>query len=106
MKALIPFALTIMALLLVACGGQANASATAHAAGCAVEVFEEAPSGATENLGTVRARCSDDVSDTECLRQLQDAVCAMGGNVVWGVRMPPRIVDGRKQLSARAAKRK
>jgi hypothetical protein len=102
MKGLIPFALCLSATLALACGRDANAPAP----GCVVEVFEEAPTGATDNLGTVSARCSEDVSDAECLRQLQDEVCAMGGNVVWGVRMPPRVVEGKKLLSARAAKRK
>lgn len=96
--------LTLCGALLVATAGcrQANAAGP----GCAVEVFADAPSGSTDNIGPVRARCSDDVSDADCLRQLQDEVCAMGGNVVWGVQMPPKVVDGSKQLSGRACKRK
>jgi hypothetical protein len=65
-------------------------------------VFQEAPTVATENIGPVRARCGDTVSDNDCLRTLQDAACRLGADVLWGVN-DPEIRDGKKYLTGRAA---
>ena len=73
--------------------------------GCTVEVFHEiAPTKQTENIGPVRASCTELVSKDDCLRTLQDQVCKLGGDVVWGVEPEPVIRNGRKTLSGRAAK--
>lgn len=97
--------------LLLACGGgggsgRGAADLPARGAGCPVDVVPGAPAFSTQNIGTVVARCTGDIDDVACLRQLQDEVCALGGDVVWGVSMPPKVVDGGKQLSGRAAKRR
>lgn len=73
--------------------------------GCAVEVFhDQAPTMATDNIGTVNANCTDLTSDQDCLRTLKDQVCKIGGDVVWGVEPTPTIKNGRKLLNGRAAK--
>jgi hypothetical protein len=56
--------------------------------GCAVQVFEDAPPMPTENIGPVAAACSPDDSREVCLRELEDQVCLMGGDVVWQVDGP------------------
>jgi hypothetical protein len=89
-------------------------SMTAHAAhsadknwapraeGCDVKVYRDAPSSPAENIGPVDAVCGLDVSDADCLRQLEDETCKLGGDVVWGVGDP--VVSGvKKRLSGRAA---
>jgi hypothetical protein len=58
----------------------------------------------TANIGTVSARCDESLTDRDCLRQLQDEVCALGGNIVWGVKLPPKEHEGKKVLSGRAAR--
>lgn len=97
--------------LLVACGGGAGGGGRAadfppRPRNCPVEVLESSPASPTQNIGTAVARCTADIDDAACMRQLQDEVCALGGDVVWGVSMPPKVVDGGKQLSGRAAKRR
>jgi hypothetical protein len=57
----------------------------------------------TENIGGVTAVCTETLSDEECLRQLKDEVCKLGGDVAWGVPAKPTLEGGKKRLSARAA---
>jgi hypothetical protein len=71
--------------------------------GCSVRVFPDAPSIPTDNLGTVRASCSADISDADCLRTLEDQVCRLGGDVVWGVPAQPSKTDAGSRWSGRAA---
>jgi hypothetical protein len=56
--------------------------------GCAVQVFTDSPPGATENIGAVSAICNEDDSSEVCLRELQDQVCLLGGDVLWQVDGP------------------
>src|SRR6185312_14379351 len=51
--------------------------------GCPVQVFEDAPPFPTENIGPVAAKCSADDTREVCLRELEDQVCLMGGDVLW-----------------------
>jgi hypothetical protein len=70
--------------------------------GCAVQVFTDAPTGRTENIGPVTALCSEDDSREVCVRELQDQVCSLGGDVLWQVDGPVR--EGNKQrMHGRAA---
>jgi hypothetical protein len=56
--------------------------------GCAVQVFRDAPPPRTENIGTVTAFCSEADSGDACLRELEDQVCLLGGDVLWQVDGP------------------
>ena len=71
--------------------------------GCDVEIFQEAPTAATENIGPVSSSCDESVSDEDCLRTLKDEACKLGANVVWGVEPKPRMDLGKKKFSGRAA---
>lgn len=88
----------------VACGGGGPPSKYPPLPeGCKVQVFKDAPRLETDNIGTVSASCGDTVSDEDCLRTLQDEVCKLGGDVVWGVPDKPTLENGKKKYSARAA---
>jgi hypothetical protein len=70
--------------------------------GCTVQVFADAPPMQTENMGPVTALCAQDDSKDVCLRELQDQVCLLGGDVLWQVDGPS--VEGNKQrMHGRAA---
>jgi hypothetical protein len=70
--------------------------------GCAVQVFSDAPPRPTENIGPVSAVCAEDDSREVCLRELQDQVCLLGGDVLWQLEGPAR--QGNKQrMAGRAA---
>jgi hypothetical protein len=74
--------------------------------GCVVQVFIDAPPIATENIGAVIALCSPDDSRDTCLRELEDQVCKLGGNVLWQVEgpTPADTPEGSKQrMRGRAA---
>ena len=95
-----------LACALVACGGSGNGSKwPSRADGCTVQVFQNAPTTQTENIGPVTSSCDDQspTSKTDCLRELQDQVCKLGGDVVWGVDPEPEHVDGKWKYSGRAA---
>jgi hypothetical protein len=86
-------------------GHAAHASRTTYAPrgeGCEVKVYGTNPTVPTENIGRVSASCGLDVSDADCLRKLEDQVCTLGGDVVWGVA-PPLVEDAKKKLAGRAA---
>jgi hypothetical protein len=42
----------------------------------------------TRNIGSVIAQCADTDSRDTCLRELEDQVCLLGGDVVWQVEGP------------------
>jgi hypothetical protein len=71
--------------------------------GCAVQVYasDSAPLR-TENIGAVEASCDADDSKDVCLRELEDQVCQLGGDVLWQVEGPVQNGD-RKQMRGRAA---
>jgi hypothetical protein len=91
-------------LALVACGAApvTDPRFPPRPVGCPVKWFNGSPSMATENIGAVSARCSEFVSDEDCLRTLQDEVCKLGGDVVWGVSKL-QMEDGKKRVNGRAA---
>jgi hypothetical protein len=75
-------------------------------AGCDVKVFVDAPPMQTENIGEVVALCSLDDSREVCLRELEDQVCKVGGNVAWQIEGPAPIATSngdRQRMRGRAA---
>jgi hypothetical protein len=71
--------------------------------GCDVRVIAEGgPPPGAENIGPVSAYCSaDDPRDT-CLRELQDQVCLLGGDVLWQLDGPTPYGD-KQRMRGRAA---
>ncbi len=83
-----------------------RAMESARGAGCAVQVFTDAPPMPTENIGPVVALCSLDDTREACMRELEDQVCAMGGNVVWQIDGPTAIATSngdKRRVQGRAA---
>jgi hypothetical protein len=75
-----------------------------QAAGCDVVVFPDGPKVIADNIGSVRAECDERTTDEECLRQLEDEVCKLGGDIAWGVPAKAKdIGGGQRVLEARAA---
>jgi hypothetical protein len=70
--------------------------------GCEVTVYHLTPEVPTENIGPVHAACAEEVSADDCVRTLKDAVCRLGGDVVWGVDDPEKK-DGKNHYNGRAA---
>ncbi|WP_394844036.1 hypothetical protein LZC95_44155 [Pendulispora brunnea] len=96
----------VLALALVACGGarqEGGAQYPAREEGCAVELFRDAPTKPSANIGPVNASCDETVAEAECIRTLKDQVCKLGGDIVWGVDPEPLRKNGRQQWSGRAA---
>lgn len=95
----------LAALLLAACGGGSGSKFPSRPDGCSVQVFQRAPTMQTENIGHVSAHCDDQsaTSKTDCLRELLDQVCKLGGDVVWGVDPEPAHEDGQWKYAGRAA---
>jgi hypothetical protein len=78
----------------------------ARAPGCAVQVFVDAPPKATDNIGEVAATCSPDDSKDVCLRELEDQVCRLGGDVLWQMDGPTLYATSngnRQRMHGRAA---
>ena len=106
MKALFLSAISICALGLIlgACGSDERRSRyPEREPGCAVTLYHGAPQGRTVNIGPVNASCDESVSDADCLRTLEDQVCKIGGDVVWGVDENPKLDLGHKKWNGRAA---
>jgi hypothetical protein len=71
-----------LSFVLVACGGGPDARYPARQAGCPVKSYPGAAGIPVDDLGPVRVQCSGGAS---CERQLMDQVCAVGGDVLWGM---------------------
>ena len=81
--------------LAASCGGSSpdvvwhpGATHAPQPSGCAVQVFRDVPPMRTENIGQVTARCAEGDARDVCLRQLEDQVCLLGGDVLWQVDGP------------------
>ena len=66
-------------------GGGGDARFPKRPEGCEVALYHDIPEIPTDNIGPVHAACSEDVTPDDCIRTLKDAVCKLGGDVVWGV---------------------
>ena len=94
----------VLATVLAGCSAPAkDTKYPARPEGCDVQVFHETPSVMSDNIGPVTATCGGDVKDDDCMRTLEDQVCKLGGNIVWGVSDTPANIQGKKQFSGRAA---
>jgi hypothetical protein len=108
-----PFLVTRLAVLVAAllgmtcaCGGARRVSTggfSPRPEGCAVRLFHDAPTEATTNIGPVHASCDAEVADADCLRTLEDQVCKLGGDLVWGVADKPRVWGDKNFWEGRAA---
>jgi hypothetical protein len=66
----------------VGCGGSStDPRYPAREDGCPVKLYPGPPAIVVDELGTVQVPCAGGAS---CERQLEDAVCRRGGDVVWG----------------------
>jgi hypothetical protein len=96
----------VVVVALVACGGGGggNSKFPSRPAGCDVIVSQVTPTMKTENIGPVSSSCDDQspTSKDDCLRELKDQVCKLGGDVVWGVDPEPEHVDGKWKYRGRA----
>jgi hypothetical protein len=90
---------------LSACAGEPHSSARfpVRPPGCPVQIFPDTPPMKTENIGSVHASCAPEVSRDECVRELKDQACHLGGDVLWGVPDEPRVVDEKNQWNGRVA---
>ncbi len=92
------------AVSVVACGGGERESRyPKRAEGCDVALYRDTPPGRTVNIGPVHAACDESVAEGDCVRTLKDAVCHLGGDVVWGVDGPTLKPDGKNHWEGRAA---
>ena len=83
------------AVFVVLCASLGCASSTARTRtadalppGCPVEVLRDGtPTRPVRSLGEATARCTGDAMGDmpACTRALQDQVCALGGDTVWGI---------------------
>jgi len=93
-------------VLAAACDPAPNpkgASYPAREVGCEVKVFNDAPSGNTDNIGPVSAKCTADISKDDCMRTLKDQACKVGADILWGVNEQAEQKDGKTYFYGRAA---
>jgi hypothetical protein len=93
----------VLSLVVAACGGGSEPPPKfpPQPPGCPVQVYKDAPTVQTENLGPVIASCTPDIPADACERTLKDQACKLGGDVVWGVARMDE--SGRYRLVGRAA---
>jgi hypothetical protein len=81
--AALAFALVPAVVMAVGCGGSApDVRYPAREDGCAVRSYPGPATIPVDDLGVVKVECS--ASGGACERKLMDAVCRLGGDVVWG----------------------
>jgi hypothetical protein len=106
MKGVAAVGLSLAVAIESGCGGSPSKSSALfppRPEGCPVHLFHEAPDVPTTNIGPVRAHCGLDVADADCLRTLEDQVCKLGGDVVWGVADKPQVDGDKNYWEGRAA---
>jgi hypothetical protein len=98
-------AITLAVAGIAACGGGGGAKDSKYPKrpdGCDVTLYRDIPEAPSDNIGSVHAACDESVAPDDCVRTLKDAVCKLGGDVVWGVDEPQRK-DGKVHYYGRAA---
>jgi hypothetical protein len=93
---------------LLSCGGgagkQAHGKWPERPEGCDVKLFHEAPTMPVDDIGPVQSVCDQDrITEEDCVRELKDQTCKLGGDVVWGVPYQPSYEYGKQLWSGRAA---
>jgi hypothetical protein len=81
-------AIAVLVLCASCGGGGAKSPYPPQERGCNVTVFEGVPPFPTANIGTVVAWCPETDTREACMRELQDQVCLLGGNVLWEIEGP------------------
>lgn len=99
-------ALASCVVALAACGGgpKTDPRYPPREKGCAVQVFRGAvpTEMAIDDLGRVSATCSSLGADSDCIRELEDQACKLGGDVVYFVPDKPETLgDDRIRYDAR-----
>jgi hypothetical protein len=100
-------ALSVLSLL--ACGGgtKTDPRYPPRDAGCQMQVFiGKIPQGLPkyDDLGRVDAICGSDISQKDCLRELQDQACKLGGDLLYDVPdQPARPSPDKVRYEARVA---
>ena len=100
------FSLSLVVAIVSGCGGsppKSGALFPPRPEGCEVHLFHESPDVPTTNIGPVRAHCGLEVADADCVRTLEDQVCKLGGDIVWGVSDRPQIDGDKNYWQGRAA---
>ena len=85
-------ALVTTVLVIGACGGGAKTDPRypPRPAGCDVKVFRGKVAGITyDDIGHVDAICGTDLGPEECLKELRDQACKLGGDIVYDVPDEP-----------------
>lgn len=91
-------------LAAVACGGAAPSHSRypAQPAGCSVIEVLDLSTTPLHNIGRVSSICGRSVPEADCKRTLEDEVCKLGGDAVWGIETK-EIDPDHVQMSARAS---
>jgi hypothetical protein len=78
--------------VLAACGGgpKTDSRYPARPEGCDVKVFHGKVAGITyDDIGHVDAICGNDLGPEECLKELKNQTCKLGGDIVYDVPDEP-----------------
>lgn len=104
MRASAPFFFAVAALA-CGCGSSVpDARYPAREEGCPVKLYPGPPSIPVDDLGVVHVECAPGSS---CERQLENAACRLGGDVVWGTAdnaLNAATLSGHAAHSRRATK--
>jgi hypothetical protein len=92
--------------LLCSCGGGSPADLRypPRPEGCSVQLFHTKVRGPEyDDIGRVVAFCANDVTYDNCLVELKDQTCKLGGDIVYDVPDEPQHSADKVRLTGRAA---
>jgi hypothetical protein len=100
--------LAFVAVFLASCGGGKSASDARYPKrppGCSLKVFHIRAQGvAFDDIGRVDAICSTDISYEDCLAELKNQACKLGGDILYDVPdEPSRPSPDKNKLTGRVA---
>jgi hypothetical protein len=103
----LPVAVSLLVCASGGCGGSSAADARypARPPGCAVQLFRGKVAGLTyDDIGHVDAICNNDKPQEECLDELRNQTCKLGGDLVYDVPDEPgRPSPEKVRFTGRAA---